>query len=231
MQSVFILITQDNWDFNMKNLMVLSDNPILAALFTIITMVLGVYTVLNLFLAILLSNLDQVRECVDVPSIQGTHPPPRPPISFFVTHSLHGSLLSTADLISSRRSQSQITTVGDSSVRSIHSEASRRGGSVGKKQNKEWMAEEEENAAADIMSKVTTSHASFWVPKSMQKTLLENALRQQSMTLLSAPQGDPADASPSPSPASSPRGPQKVRDGARKAFTRRGSRVVVYGSG
>ena len=80
MQSVFILITQDNWDFNMKNLMVLSDNPILAALFTIITMVLGVYTVLNLFLAILLSNLDQVRECVDVPSIQGTNPPPRPPL-------------------------------------------------------------------------------------------------------------------------------------------------------
>ena len=61
MQSVFVLVTQDNWDFNMKNLMVLSNNPILAALFTLITMVLGVYTVLNLFLAILLSNLDQVR--------------------------------------------------------------------------------------------------------------------------------------------------------------------------
>jgi hypothetical protein len=39
--------------------MVMTD-PIIASLFTIITMVIGVYTVLNLFLAILLSNLDQV---------------------------------------------------------------------------------------------------------------------------------------------------------------------------
>ena len=61
MLSIFILITQDNWDINMKNLMVMTD-PILASLFTIITMVIGIYSVLNLFLAILLSNLDRLTE-------------------------------------------------------------------------------------------------------------------------------------------------------------------------
>ena len=59
MLSVFIILTADNWDVNMKQMMVLA-GPILSALFTIITMVIGIYTVLNLFLAILLSNLDQL---------------------------------------------------------------------------------------------------------------------------------------------------------------------------
>ena len=61
MLSVFIILTADNWDSNMKQTMVLA-GPILAALFTMITMVIGIYTVLNLFLAILLSNLDQLTE-------------------------------------------------------------------------------------------------------------------------------------------------------------------------
>ena len=60
MLSTFILITQDNWDENMKQIMVLTNDPWLPCLFTLITMVIGVYTVLNLFLAILLNNLDQL---------------------------------------------------------------------------------------------------------------------------------------------------------------------------
>ena len=61
MISTFIMLTQDNWDSNMKNLMVLTDSTWLPALFTIVTMVIGIYSVLNLFLAILLNNLEQVR--------------------------------------------------------------------------------------------------------------------------------------------------------------------------
>lgn len=61
MLSIFILITADNWDENMKQMMVFM-GPWLACLFTIITMVIGIYAVLNLFLAILLANLDQLVE-------------------------------------------------------------------------------------------------------------------------------------------------------------------------
>ncbi len=64
MLSIFIIVTGDNWDSNMKELMVLT-GPWLACLFTIITMVIGVYTVLNLFLAILLNNLGQLAEDKD----------------------------------------------------------------------------------------------------------------------------------------------------------------------
>ncbi len=64
MLSTFIMITADNWDANMKNIMVLTNDPWLPSFFTVITMIIGIYTVLNLFLAILLSNLD---ELVDVP--------------------------------------------------------------------------------------------------------------------------------------------------------------------
>ena len=60
MLSVFIILTGDNWSQNMKWMMVLLKEPWLPALYTIITMVIGIYTVLNLFLAILLSNLNQL---------------------------------------------------------------------------------------------------------------------------------------------------------------------------
>ena len=58
MLSVFVLITQDNYDANMKMTMTLTDYWT-AALFTVITLVIGVYLCLNLFLAILLANLDE----------------------------------------------------------------------------------------------------------------------------------------------------------------------------
>ena len=61
MLSIFVMLTADNWAPNMKQTMVLA-GPILSALFTIITMVIGIFAVLNLFLAILLSNLNQVKE-------------------------------------------------------------------------------------------------------------------------------------------------------------------------
>ena len=61
MLSIFVILSGDNWDQNMKQTMVLA-GPILSALFTIITMVIGIYAVLNLFLAILLSNLNQLTE-------------------------------------------------------------------------------------------------------------------------------------------------------------------------
>jgi hypothetical protein len=60
--SGFIMLTQDNWDVNMKYTMVLYGNPWLPALFTIITMIIGIFTLLNLFLAVLLANLDEVIE-------------------------------------------------------------------------------------------------------------------------------------------------------------------------
>lgn len=68
MLSIFIILTGDNWDQNMKWMMVLMNDPVLPALFTIITMVIGMYTVLNLFLAILLSNLDELGPEADTPA-------------------------------------------------------------------------------------------------------------------------------------------------------------------
>ncbi|GAX86028.1 hypothetical protein CEUSTIGMA_g13443.t1 [Chlamydomonas eustigma] len=60
MLSTFIILTSDNWDSNMKTIMVLTQSPWLPAFYTIITMTLGIFTVLNLFLAILLNNLDDL---------------------------------------------------------------------------------------------------------------------------------------------------------------------------
>jgi hypothetical protein len=60
--SGFIMLTQDNWDVNMKYTMVLYGSPWLPALFTIVTMIIGIFTVLNLFLAVLLANLDEIIE-------------------------------------------------------------------------------------------------------------------------------------------------------------------------
>jgi hypothetical protein len=60
MLSTFIILTTDNWDSNMKTIMVLTQSPWLPAFYTIITMTLGVFTVLNLFLAILLNHLDEL---------------------------------------------------------------------------------------------------------------------------------------------------------------------------
>ncbi len=43
--STFIMITSDNWDYNMKNVMVLTNDPWLPAIFTIVTMIIGIYIV------------------------------------------------------------------------------------------------------------------------------------------------------------------------------------------
>ncbi|GAX83897.1 hypothetical protein CEUSTIGMA_g11321.t1, partial [Chlamydomonas eustigma] len=60
MISTFIMLTNDNWDSNMKTVMVLYGSPWLPAFYTLIVMIIGQYTVLNLFLAILLSNLNEL---------------------------------------------------------------------------------------------------------------------------------------------------------------------------
>ena len=62
MLSTFVMLTQDNYDVYMKMTMTLT-NYYIACLFTVITLVIGIYIFLNLFLAILLANLDQV--CLD----------------------------------------------------------------------------------------------------------------------------------------------------------------------
>ena len=62
--SAFILMTQDNWDTNMKYTMTMT-NYVMAALFTMIVIVIGVYVVLNLCLAVLLGNLDQLEDVPD----------------------------------------------------------------------------------------------------------------------------------------------------------------------
>ncbi|GAX76998.1 hypothetical protein CEUSTIGMA_g4445.t1 [Chlamydomonas eustigma] len=59
MLSIFILITGDGWDVIMKNMMVLYGSPWLPCIFTLITMSIGVFTILNLFLTILLKNLEE----------------------------------------------------------------------------------------------------------------------------------------------------------------------------
>ena len=59
--SVFYLITLDSWDYNMKYMMVLC-GPILVAILTVITLIIGVFIMLNLFLAVLLGNLDSLQE-------------------------------------------------------------------------------------------------------------------------------------------------------------------------
>ncbi|KAG1653438.1 hypothetical protein FOA52_010471 [Chlamydomonas sp. UWO 241] len=59
--TVFVLLTADNYDVNMKETMVLA-GPWLSALFTIGVMIFGIFMILNLFLALLLSNLDQLDE-------------------------------------------------------------------------------------------------------------------------------------------------------------------------
>ena len=58
--SVFVMITQDSYDIYMKMTMTLT-NYWIACLFTFTTMVIGIYIFLNLFLAILLANLDQLE--------------------------------------------------------------------------------------------------------------------------------------------------------------------------
>ncbi len=73
MLSAFVLITGDNWDVNMKFMMLLN-GPWLAALFTIVAMIIGVYTVLNLFLAILLNNLDQLNDVNQLDSMMSASP-------------------------------------------------------------------------------------------------------------------------------------------------------------
>ena len=59
--SVFYLITLDSWDYNMKYMMVLC-GPVLVAIFTITALIIGVFIMLNLFLAVLLGNLDCLEE-------------------------------------------------------------------------------------------------------------------------------------------------------------------------
>ncbi len=59
--TMFVIMTGDNYDVNMKMWMTLS-NFWVASLFTIATQIVGVYIFLNLFLAILLANLDQLTE-------------------------------------------------------------------------------------------------------------------------------------------------------------------------
>ena len=58
MVSAFVLITMDNWDANVKSLAHLTDNNALAFSFTILSQIIGVLIILNLFLAFLLAQLD-----------------------------------------------------------------------------------------------------------------------------------------------------------------------------
>ncbi len=58
---MFIILTQDNYDTTMKEMMVMV-NPWTACLFYVFGMIIGIYVALNLFLAILLSNLDQLKD-------------------------------------------------------------------------------------------------------------------------------------------------------------------------
>ncbi len=54
---MFVLLTQDNWAENMYLLMMLTKPW--AALYTLTVLIIGVYMLLNLFLAVLLANLDE----------------------------------------------------------------------------------------------------------------------------------------------------------------------------
>lgn len=58
MVSAFVLITMDNWDSNAKNLAHITNNNALAFSFTILSQIIGVLIILNLFLAFLLAQLD-----------------------------------------------------------------------------------------------------------------------------------------------------------------------------
>lgn len=61
MLTVFVLITADGYDVYMKEIMV-EAGPWLGSLYVIVVMVVGIFMILNLFLAMLLSNLDQLEE-------------------------------------------------------------------------------------------------------------------------------------------------------------------------
>ncbi|KAG1668958.1 hypothetical protein FOA52_001002 [Chlamydomonas sp. UWO 241] len=73
MLSVFVILTQDDYSINMFYMAQQPQvgNPWVPCLFTIIVMLIGIYMVLNLFLAILLSNLED-DEPEDVASQLGT---------------------------------------------------------------------------------------------------------------------------------------------------------------
>ena len=59
--AMFVILTQDNYDLNMKLIMLLV-NPWMGSLFYILTMIIGVLVVLNLFIAIILSGLSEMEE-------------------------------------------------------------------------------------------------------------------------------------------------------------------------
>ena len=54
------MLSLDNWDYNMKYTMVYC-GPVLVGIFSVISTIIGVFLVLNLFLAVLLGNLDQLE--------------------------------------------------------------------------------------------------------------------------------------------------------------------------
>jgi len=70
--SVFVILTQDDYTINMFEMSLLSPGPWISILFTILVMIAGIYIVINLFLAILLSNLD-AENLPDSTSSSGRH--------------------------------------------------------------------------------------------------------------------------------------------------------------
>jgi hypothetical protein len=72
MLSVFDLVTQDNYDLSFKYLAVTTGKTWLAAIFVIPVMIIGAFALINLFLAMLLSHMEQMDTVIGTASLTGS---------------------------------------------------------------------------------------------------------------------------------------------------------------